>query len=68
MAMRAEEEVSKGGEIPVFWILILAFGLYSNILPAWLIIGLGLWYVLLIRLENSGFLEKWSLERVAVSS
>tara|TARA_Y100001935_G_scaffold189616_1_gene157837 strand:- start:1863 stop:3392 length:1530 start_codon:yes stop_codon:yes gene_type:complete len=65
MAMRAEEEVSKGGEIPVFWILILAFGLYSNILPAWLIIGLGLWYVLLIRLENSGFLEKWSLERVA---
>ena len=63
--MRADGEVSKVSEIPVFWILILAFGIYSNILPAGLIIGLGIWYALLVYLENSGFLKKWSLERVA---
>lgn len=63
--MRADGEVSKVSEIPVFWILVLAFGIYSNILPAGLIIGLGIWYALLVYLENSGFLKKWSLERVA---
>lgn len=64
--MRADGEVSKVSEIHVFWILVLAFGIYSNILPAGLIIGLGIWYALLVYLENSGFLKKWSLERVAV--
>ena len=63
--MGEDGEVSETRGFPFFWIFVLAFGVYSNILPAGLIIGLALWYTLLIYLENSGFLKRWNLERVA---
>ena len=63
--MGEDGEVSETSGFPFFWIFVLAFGVYSNILPAGLIIGLALWYTMLIYLESSGFLKRWNLERVA---
>ena len=40
--MGEDGEVSETSGFPFFWIFVLAFGVYSNILPAGLIIGLAL--------------------------
>ena len=56
--MGEDGEVSETSGFPFFWIFVLAFGVYSNILPAGLIIGLALWYTMLIDLESSGFLKR----------
>ena len=50
--MGEDGEVSETSGFPFFWIIVLAFGVYSNILPAGLIIGLALWYTMLIYLES----------------
>ena len=63
--MGEDGEVSETSGFPFFWIFVLAFVVYSNILPAGMIIGLALWYAILIYLESSGFLKRWNLERVA---
>ena len=52
------------GKIPIYPILIFSMLLIFGILPFWAVVALGGWYSLALYLEESGFLEKWNLERV----
>ena len=53
-----------GVKIPIYPILIFTMLLIFGILPFWAVVALGGWYILALYLEESGFLEKWNLERI----